>query len=43
MTDYTEYFDEVIQAHIAIEQWLAEERDESELELLLMRFSPQFP
>jgi hypothetical protein len=42
MTDYTEYFDEVIQAHIAIEQWLAEERDESELEQLLMRFSPQF-
>jgi hypothetical protein len=42
MTNYTEYFDEVIQAHIAIEQWLAEERDESELEQLLMRFSPQF-
>ena len=42
MTDYTEYFDEVIQAHIAIEQWLAEERDLSELEQLLMRFSPQF-
>ncbi|WP_223486120.1 DUF4440 domain-containing protein [Pseudomonas sp. A-RE-19] len=42
MTDYTEYFDEVIQAHIAIEQWLAEERDESELEQLLTRFSPQF-
>ncbi|MEK1835181.1 DUF4440 domain-containing protein [Pseudomonas sp. NPDC089918] len=42
MTNYTEYFDEVIQAHIAIEQWLAEEQDESELEQLLMRFSPQF-
>ncbi|WLG85811.1 DUF4440 domain-containing protein [Pseudomonas cucumis] len=42
MTDYTQYFDEVIQAHIAIEQWLAEERDLSELEQLLMRFSPQF-
>ncbi|MCE6978739.1 DUF4440 domain-containing protein [Pseudomonas frederiksbergensis] len=42
MTDYTEYFDEVIQAHVAIEQWLAEERDESELEQLLTRFSPQF-
>jgi hypothetical protein len=42
MTEYTEYFDEVIQAHIAIEQWLAEERDESELEQLLTRFSPQF-
>ncbi len=42
MTDYTQYFDEVIQAHIAIEQWLAEERDTSELEKLLARFSPQF-
>ncbi|KQN55951.1 hypothetical protein ASE98_00570 [Pseudomonas sp. Leaf48] len=42
MTDYTQYFDEVIQAHVAIEQWLAEERDASELEQLLARFSPQF-
>ena len=42
MTDYTEYFDEVIQAHIAIEQWLAEDQDESALERLLTRFSPQF-
>ncbi|MDR6915206.1 hypothetical protein J2X66_002071 [Pseudomonas sp. 3296] len=42
MTDYTHYFDEVIQAHVAIEQWLAEERDDSELEQLLSRFSPQF-
>jgi hypothetical protein len=42
MTDYTDYFDEVIQAHVAIEQWLAEERDDSELEQLLSRFSPQF-
>jgi hypothetical protein len=42
MTDYTEYFDEVIQAHVAIEQWLAEEQDEPALEQLLMRFSPQF-
>jgi len=42
MTDYTEYFDEVIQAHVAIEQWLAEERDASDLEKLLVRFSPQF-
>ncbi|MHC8390358.1 DUF4440 domain-containing protein [Pseudomonas sp. MDT2-39-1] len=42
MTDYTEYFDEVIQAHIAIEQWLAEDQDESALECLLTRFSPQF-
>lgn len=42
MTDYTEYFDEVIQAHVAIEQWLAEERDAAELEQLLTRFSPHF-
>ena len=42
MTDYTDYFDEVIQAHIAIEQWLAEEQDASALEQLLSRFSPQF-
>jgi len=42
MTDYTDYFDEVIQAHVAIEQWLAEERDDAELEQLLSRFSPQF-
>ena len=42
MIDYTQYFDEVIQAHVAIEQWLAEERDTAELEQLLTRFSPQF-
>ncbi|MEJ5059895.1 MULTISPECIES: DUF4440 domain-containing protein [unclassified Pseudomonas] len=42
MTDYTQYFDEVIQAHVAIEQWLSEERDTCELDLLLARFSPQF-
>lgn len=42
MTDYTDYFEEVIQAHVLIEQWLAEERDLAELERLLSRFSPQF-
>ena len=42
MTDYTDYFDEVSQAHVAIEQWLAEEQDASALEQLLTRFSPQF-
>ncbi|MEZ1315976.1 DUF4440 domain-containing protein [Pseudomonas fluorescens] len=42
MTDYTQYFDEVIQAHIAIEQWLAEEQDPAQLDQLLSRFSPQF-
>jgi hypothetical protein len=42
MTDYTDYFDEVIQAHVAIEQWFAVEEDEATLERLLTRFSPQF-
>ncbi|WP_085715897.1 DUF4440 domain-containing protein [Pseudomonas sp. B28(2017)] len=42
MTDFTEYFDEVIQAHVAIEKWLAEEQDPSGLDHLLTRFSPQF-
>jgi hypothetical protein len=42
MTDYTPYIEEVIQAHVAIEQWLAEERPAPELEQLLARFSPQF-
>ncbi|HEF4757866.1 TPA: DUF4440 domain-containing protein [Pseudomonas putida] len=42
MTDYSEYFDEVIQAHIRIEKWLAEEQDPYELDHLLTRFSPQF-
>ncbi|MGE8145605.1 DUF4440 domain-containing protein [Pseudomonas frederiksbergensis] len=42
MTDYTDYFDEVIQAHVAIEQWFAVEEDDAALDRLLMRFSPQF-
>ena len=42
MTDYTEYFNEVIQAHVAIEQWFAVEEDAAALEKLLERFSPQF-
>ncbi|MFW9081645.1 DUF4440 domain-containing protein [Pseudomonas sp. P2757] len=42
MTDYTEYFDEVIQAHEAIERWFAVAQDEAELERLLTRFSPRF-
>jgi hypothetical protein len=42
MTDYSEYFDEVIQAHEAIERWFAVEGDEAELERLLARFSPEF-
>lgn len=42
MTDYTDYLDEVIQAHVAIEQWFAMEEDDAALERLLTRFSPQF-
>ena len=42
MTDYTDYFDEVILAHEAIEQWFAVEEDAAALEKLLQRFSPQF-
>ncbi|KAB0498669.1 DUF4440 domain-containing protein [Pseudomonas vancouverensis] len=42
MSDYTDYFNEVIQAHVAIEQWLAETRDTTELEQLLSRFSADF-
>jgi len=42
MTDYTAYFDEVIQAHEAIERWFAEEQEEAALERLLARFSPRF-
>jgi hypothetical protein len=42
MTDYTDYFDEVLQAHVAIEQWFAVEEDAAALEKLLQRFSPQF-
>ncbi|MFJ5284384.1 DUF4440 domain-containing protein [Pseudomonas sp. NPDC088429] len=42
MTDYSEYFDEVIQAHEAIERWFAVEGDDAELERLLARFSPEF-
>lgn len=42
MTDYSEYFAEVIQAHEAIERWFAVEGDDAELERLLARFSPEF-
>lgn len=42
MTDYTDYFDEVIQAHEAIERWFAVEEEEAALERLLTRFSPRF-
>lgn len=42
MTDYADYFDEVIRAHEAIERWFAVEEDEAALERLLTRFSPRF-
>ncbi|MCX7079719.1 MAG: DUF4440 domain-containing protein [Pseudomonas sp.] len=42
MTDYSDYFEEVIQAHVAIEQWFAGTATDGALELLLERFSPQF-
>jgi len=42
MTDYADYFDEVIQAHEAIERWFAVEEEEAALERLLTRFSPRF-
>lgn len=42
MTDYTDYFDEVIQAHEAIERWFAVDEEEAALERLLARFSPRF-
>jgi hypothetical protein len=42
MTDYSEYFEEVIQAHEAIERWFAVEGDDAELERLLARFSAEF-
>ncbi|WP_166216107.1 DUF4440 domain-containing protein [Pseudomonas atagonensis] len=42
MTDYNEYFAEVIDAHKAIERWFAVEEDAAALERLLTRFSPQF-
>ena len=42
MTDYADYFDEVIQAHEAIERWFAVEEEEGALERLLTRFSPRF-
>ncbi|WLH36623.1 DUF4440 domain-containing protein [Pseudomonas sp. FP2196] len=42
MTDYKEYFDEVIQAHEAIESWFSVEQDNAALEQLLTHFSPRF-
>ncbi|MDI2593874.1 DUF4440 domain-containing protein [Pseudomonas sp. 681] len=42
MNDYNDYFNEVIQAHLAIEHWFAQGGDKSALNALLARFSAQF-
>ncbi|MHA3734902.1 DUF4440 domain-containing protein [Pseudomonas sp. Eth.TT006] len=42
MTDYNDYFNEVIQAHLVIERWFAVEQDSAELERLLSRFATNF-
>jgi len=40
--DYRDFFDEVIQAHVEIEQWFAGTAPEGTLQVLLGRFSPDF-
>ncbi|MGC6368839.1 DUF4440 domain-containing protein [Pseudomonas sp. K2I15] len=42
MIDYRDFFDEVIQAHVEIEQWFAGTAPEGTLQVLLGRFSPDF-
>jgi hypothetical protein len=42
MSDYAAYFEEVIQAHEAIERWFAVEENDVALRQLLSRFSPAF-
>ena len=42
MIDYRDFFDEVIQAHVEIEQWFAGTAPEGTLQILLGRFSPDF-
>lgn len=42
MTDDNEYFQEVIQAHEAIERWFAVAEEQDALDRLLTRFSPAF-
>ncbi|WP_095148989.1 DUF4440 domain-containing protein [Pseudomonas sp. Irchel s3a18] len=42
MKDYREYFNEVIQTHIDIEQWFSGTGNREVLTRLLTRFSPQF-
>lgn len=40
MIDYRDFFDEVIQTHVEIEQWFAGVAPEGTLNTLLARFSP---
>lgn len=40
MIDYSDFFEEVIQTHIEIEQWFAGVAPEGTLQNLLARFSP---
>jgi len=42
MIDYSDFFAEVIQTHIEIEQWFAGTAPEGTLHTLLARFSPEF-
>ncbi|MFJ2364188.1 DUF4440 domain-containing protein [Pseudomonas sp. NPDC087697] len=42
MTDYSEYFNEVTQTLVDIEQWFSGTADKGVLTQLLARFSPQF-
>jgi len=42
MIDYSDFFEEVIQTHVEIEQWFAGVAPEGTLQSLLARFSPEF-
>lgn len=42
MIDYSDFFEEVTQTHIEIEQWFAGVAPEGTLQNLLARFSPEF-
>lgn len=42
MIDYSDFFEEVIQTHVEIEQWFAGVALEGTLQRLLARFSPEF-
>ncbi len=42
MIDYSDFFEEVIQTHVEIEQWFAGVAPEGTLQNLLARFSPEF-